>query len=154
MSHEHNKRQFLKEHKAWNPRPARVKADIFQSHPFFDPEDKVQVKYEMLRARELEGAALSDTCSQFGFSRESYRHILEHFREEGVAGLFGHKRGRQGPVKATAPVRDFICSEHVRDNSLTAEELAQRCAQEFEIVISRRTVFRVLEEKDRDKKKR
>ena len=80
MSLEKPKRKILKQARAWNPHPERVKADLFKIHPFFDPEDKVQVKYEMLRAREVEGDGLSETCSKFGFSRESYRHILERFR--------------------------------------------------------------------------
>ena len=73
---------------------------------------------------------------------------------EGIPGLFGHKRGRKGPVKATEELRGFIRSEHTRDRSLTAEDLARRCYQEYGVTISRRTVFRILEKDNEDKKKR
>ncbi len=154
MNKKQNKRQILNQAKALNLHPEHVTAAIFKTHPFFDSEDKVQVKYEMLRAREVEGALLTKTCSIFGFSRESYRHIRQRFYLEGIAGLFGHKRGRKGPLKATEELRGFIRSEHTRDRSLTAEDLARRCYQEYGVAISRRTVFRILEKDDGYKKKR
>lgn len=153
MSLEKPKRKILKETRAWNPHPERVKADLFKAHPFFDPEDKVQVKYEMLRAREVEGEGLSETCLKFGFSRESYRHILERFRLEGLAGLFGHKPGRKGPVKATERVQDFIHGERSQDGSLTADELVSRCGEQCGVSLSRRTVFRILAATPESKKK-
>ena len=154
MSTNQNKRRILQQAKAWNPHPDHVTVTAFKTNPFFDPEDKVQVKYEMLRAREVEKAHLTETCSKFGFSRESYRHIRQRFYMEGIAGLFGHKRGRKGPLKATEELRGFIRSEHTRDRSLTAEALAIRCYQEYGVTISRRTVFRILEKDDGYKKKR
>lgn len=153
MNSKETKRQLLKEVKAWNLYPENVKAEIFHTHPFFDPEDKVQVKYEMMRARETEGIPLKQVCSQFGFTRESYRHILERFHSEGIGGLFERKRGRQRPVKAKEQIQDYIWSEHFRDKSLTADQLAQHCYQEFGVSISRRTVFRILEKHRRHKKK-
>jgi transposase len=153
MSVEKPKPKILKQARAWNPHPERVKADLFKSHPFFDPEDKVQVKYEMLRAREVDGDGLSETCSKFGFSRESYRHILDRFRLEGIAGLFGHKPGRKGPVKATEGVAEFIHGERSRDGSLSADELASRCGEECGVSLSRRTVFRILAATPESKKK-
>jgi len=153
MSLEKPKRKSLKQARAWNPHPERVKADLFKSHPFFDPEDKVQVKYEMLRAREVERDGLSETCVKFGFSRESYRHILERFRLEGLAGLFGHKPGRKGPVKATERVQDFIHGERSRDGSLSADELVSRCREGCGVSLSRRTVFRILAATPESKKK-
>ena len=153
MSLEKPKRKILKQARAWNPHPERVKADLFKIHPFFDPEDKVQVKYEMLRAREVERDGLSETCLKFGFSRESYRHILERFRLEGLAGLFGHKPGRKGPVKATERVADFIHGERSRDASLSADELVSRCGEECGVSLSRRTVFRIIAATQESKKK-
>jgi len=106
----------------------------------------------MLRAREVERAPLTETCSKFGFSRESYRHISRRFYLEGIPGLFGHKRGRKGPIKATEELRGFIRLEHTRDRSLTADDLASRCYQEYGVTISRRTVFRILEKDNEEKK--
>jgi len=153
MSLEKPKRKILKQARAWNLHPERVKAELFKIHPFFDPEDKVQVKYEMLRAREVDGDGLSETCSKFGFSRESYRHILNRFRLEGIAGFFGHIPGRKGPVKATERVQDFIHGERSRDGNLSADELVSRCGEECGVSLSRRTVFRILAATPESKKK-
>ena len=148
------KQAILLQAKALNLHPEKVRSALFQAHQFFDPSDKVQVKYEMLRAREVEGVALSAACVEFGFSRESYRHILRRFSREGMAGLFEQKRGRKGPVKATQEVRAFIRGEREKEDSLSVEQIIHRCQKELQITISRRTVFRIFEEEQPSKKKR
>ena len=43
------KGEALREHATLNPHPEQVTDALFQTQPFFDPRDLVQVKYEMLR---------------------------------------------------------------------------------------------------------
>lgn len=150
------KRQRLQQVRALHPHPDRVRAPLFDDHAFFDPLDSVQVKYELLRQREVDGAPLGRSCEQFGFSRESYRQILERFRREGMAGLFGRKRGRRGPLKVNDELRQLIGSEHHSDPTLSPEQLAQRGEQRTGIGVSRRTIYRILGEtaSTRRKKKR
>lgn len=154
MSSQRSKRSALQQVRAWNPDPGHVKADRFATHPFFDPEDKAQVKYEMLRHREVERAPLEVSCREFGFTRESYRHLLERFRSEGMGGLFERKRGRRNPLKANDQVRRVLRHEHARDPSLGAEALARLCHEQSGVSISRRTVYRVLADGGAEKKKR
>jgi transposase len=154
MSDREQKRQVLKQARALNAHPERVRAPAFSTHPFFDPEDKAQVKYEMLRAREVEGASLTEACRLYGFTRESFRHILARFRREGIRGLFDLKRGRREALKATAQVREFIRSERQRQREVSAEQLMERCRAELGVALSRRTVFRILEQEVGSKKKR
>lgn len=153
MNPREQKRRILREARAFNPQPERVKAAAFATHPFFDAEDKVQVKYEMLRARELEGVGVTRACAQFGFSRESYRQILRRFRQEGIPGLFGQKRGRKTPLKATAQIREFLRAERDRQSGSSVQELIARCRDERGVALSRRTVFRILAEETVGKKK-
>jgi len=153
MNEKEQKRQVLKQARALNAHPERVRAPLFTDHPFFDPEDKAQVKYEMLRVREVDRLLINETCRLYGFTRESYRHILARFRREGIEGLFERKRGRRGPLKATARVREFIHAERRRQAGLSAEDLIERCRKELGVVLSRRTVFRILEAEDGSKKK-
>jgi transposase len=153
MNDRKQKRQVLKQARALNAHPERVRSPLFADHPFFDPEDKAQVKYEMLRVREVEGASLTEACRLYGFTRESYRHILARFRQEGIGGLFERKRGRRGPLKATDRVREFIHAERRRQAELSAEDLIERCREELGVVLSRRTVFRILEAEEGSKKK-
>ena len=46
---EQTKRSFLRRQGTLNPRPREVTHEIFQESEFFDPEDLLQVKYEMHR---------------------------------------------------------------------------------------------------------
>ena len=154
MSSQRSKRSALQRARAWNPAPEHVKADLFVTHPFFDPEDKAQVRYEMLRRRELERAPLEESCREFGFTRESYRHLLERFRSEGMGGLFNRKPGRTNTLKTNDQVRRLLRREHHRDPSLRPEDLARLCHEQFGVSISRRTVYRVLADGGADKQKR
>lgn len=148
------KQQALKDVGAFYSAPERVRAPLFLSHPFFDPEDKVQVKYEMLRHREVEAGGLLESCRQFGFTRESYRHIRERFVAEGMSGLFERKRGRRGALKVKDEVRTFLLNERVREPGLSPEEVSRRCFQQTGVKISRRTIYRVWGQEEPAKKKR
>ncbi len=156
QSNKKSKREALRGVGALNSHPERVVDRLFKEHPFFDPEDKAQVKYEMLRRREVEDEQLQDACGRFGFTRESYRQILMRFRSEGLLGLFDRKRGRQGPVKLTDKVRLFLHHEHERHPELNVDELVHRCEEETGVLISRRSAYRALSELDpgEQKKKR
>ena len=153
MNDRKQKRQVLKQARALNAHPEQVRAPLFADHPFFDPEDKAQVKYEMLRVREVEGASITEACRLYGFTRESYRHILARFRQEGIGGLFERKRGRRGPLKATDRVQEFIRAERRRQAGLSVEDLIKRCREQLGVILSRRTVFRILEAEEEGKKK-
>ena len=56
--------------RAWNPHPEKVKAPLFASHAFFDPEDKAQVKYEMLRAHVVDGVSVRLDDAALAFTAE------------------------------------------------------------------------------------
>src|SRR6476646_10065206 len=43
------KRQALRQQASLNPHPEHVRDELFQGNDFFDADDLVQVKYEMLR---------------------------------------------------------------------------------------------------------
>jgi transposase len=154
MSSRKSKRHALQELRAWNAHPEKIKAKLFASDPFFDPEDKAQVKYEMLRCREIEMSPLAVACREFGFTRESYRHILERFRSEGMGGLFGQKRGRRRPLKANNDVRILLHAAHTQDPSWGPDQLARHCQEKIGVTLSRRTVYRILADEGERKKKR
>lgn len=156
MDSREQKRQILKQARGLNEHPEQVRAPLFLRHPFFDPYDKVQVKYELLRAREVEGVSLTEACRRYGFTRESFRHILARFQAEGISGLFDRKRGRRGPVKATEAVRAFLRAEREKQEHPSVQQLIERCQSELGVSVSRRTVFRILdaEQEEADGKKK
>ena len=63
MPKAHPKRRFLEDMGALHQHPERVRAEIFERHRFFDSLDKVQVKYEMLRAQWI---GISIAATQLG----------------------------------------------------------------------------------------
>ena len=144
MSKRHPKRQFLEESGALHRHPDRIRARIFQVHRFFDPLDKVQVKYEMLRAHAIDGRSVVAVSEEFGFSRETYYTTLEAFETGGVAWLADGKSGRPGPLKLTEKAAVWVRELHRRQPTLSGREIAERLAVELGIEVHRRTIERQL----------
>jgi hypothetical protein len=48
-NHNHSKQQILKKRRCLNPKPKQVKDELFEKCTFFDSNDLIQVKYEMIR---------------------------------------------------------------------------------------------------------
>lgn len=140
----HPKRSFLEEAGALLEHPERVRAELFERYRFFDPLDKVQVKYEMLRACGVDGRAVASVAREYGFSRETYYVTLAAFRECGVVGLADGKRGRQGPMKLTEAATSWVLDQHRHHPSQSCRQLAERLAEELGIEVHRRTIERLL----------
>lgn len=144
MAKTHPKRQFLQEAGALHPQPERVRARLFQRHRFFDPLDKVQVKYEMLRAHAVEEQSVVSVAEEFGFSRETYYAVLAAFEAYGVPGLADGKPGRPGLWKLTDEAVAWVHALHRQEPRLSGREIARRLAAEFGIEVHKRTIERLL----------
>ncbi len=144
MPKPHPKRQFLEEVGALHLHPERVRAELFEQDRFFDPLDKVQVKYEMLRAHAVEARSVVTVSEEFGFSRETYYLVLASFRARGVPGLVDGKSGRPGPLKLTDDVVEWIYDLHRRRPEFSGREIAERLAEERSVEVHRRTIERLL----------
>ncbi len=132
-----------------NPRPEAVANELFTTHPFFDPHDRAQVKYEMLRSQQLESLSVSEACRQFGFSRESFYQIRTAFSEQGFAALLPGKPGRKGPSKLKDEALRFALEQHERHPQLDPASVAARVRERFGIDVHRTTVMRALKKKRR-----
>ncbi len=66
------RQQALEAHGAAHPHPQTVADPLFHDSAFFDPNDLVQVKYEMLRSVEKDGRAVAEAAEAFGLSRPVY----------------------------------------------------------------------------------
>jgi len=144
MAKRHPKRQFLEEAGALNRHPDRVRARVFQAHRFFDPLDKVQVKYEMLRAHAVDGRSVVEVSEEYGFSRETYYTTVDAFEAGGVAWLADGKAGRPGLWKMTEEAVQWARELHRRQPRLSGREIAERLAVEFGIEVHRRTIERLV----------
>ncbi|MCA1678104.1 MAG: helix-turn-helix domain-containing protein, partial [Actinobacteria bacterium] len=80
-----------------HPAPEAVVAEPFRSHPsFFAAFDKVQVKYEMLRANVLGDQTATAAAAAHGYSRASFYLVSAAFEQAGMVGLVDERPGRRG----------------------------------------------------------
>src|SRR5215469_16360477 len=74
--------------------PQAVAAPLFNGHEiFFDATDKVQVKYEMLRAHVVDGTEVTLAAATHGYSRAAFYLVAASFEERGMLGLLDERRG-------------------------------------------------------------
>lgn len=131
-----------------NRHPESVRAELFKMD-FFDPCDRAQVKYEMLRSHTVDGDPVAEACRQFGFSRESFYQIQEAFREFGFSSFLPGKRGRKGPVKLKGEVLEFVLEKKKENPDIAPAQLAALIKEHFGIEIHRTTVMRGMKKKRR-----
>jgi transposase len=138
------KRRFLRQQGTLNPRPQRVRHESFQDSEFFDPEDLLQVKYEMLRQVEIDLQAVSQAAKAFGFSRPSFYQAQSAFQDSGLAGLLPRKRGPRAGHKLTPELMQFVFELRFSEPGLTSPQLAERVRERFGVSIHPRSIDRQL----------
>lgn len=139
-----SKRRALREQACLNPRPQTVHDELFQDSDFFDPEDLVQVKYEMLRRVQQDGHPVAKAAAAFGFSRPSFYQAQSCFEQEGLAALVPRKRGPKRPHKLTQEVVEFLVQQRRQDPALRAPALAGLVEEKFGTAVHPRSVERSL----------
>jgi len=134
------RRRTLEQAGLLHPRPEAVSAPLFDGRePFFLALDKVQVKYEMLRARLLDGLSATAAAEQHGYSRAAFYLITAAFDEAGMRGLLDEPRGRRGPLKLTPKVLAFLASAN---RGVSGAQLALEVERRFGVSLHRRTIER------------
>jgi transposase len=142
---ENQKRQALRDSGTLNPHAETVSDELFVEHEFFDPDDLVQLKYEMLRRVRVDDVSVSSAARAFGLSRPTYYKAQADYEGGGLCGLLPAKRGPRRAHKLSEPVMEFVSSELAADSSLRAPELARRIKQRFDLDVHPRSVERALE---------
>jgi transposase len=130
-----------------NPAPEKVSDSKFQGSEFFDPQDLVQVRYEMLRRVSVDNLPVTQATAEYGVSRPTYYQSKASFDESGVPGLVPRKRGPRGPHKLQGELLAFVEKHVVPGEPIGARELAKLIRQEFSIKVHPRTIERALREK-------
>ncbi|HXJ41346.1 MAG TPA: helix-turn-helix domain-containing protein [Bryobacteraceae bacterium] len=146
------KRSLLRRQGVLHPHPEAVSAALFQDSSFFDPDDLVQVKYEMLRRVQAEQTPVSQAAHEAGLSRPSFYQSQAALKQSGLAGLIPQKPGPHGAHKLTAPVLDFLERQRASQPNLKYAELARLVKAQMGVTVHPRTVERVLSR--RQKKRR
>jgi transposase len=138
------KTQTLKANGTFNPHAQRVRDPLFQEQAFFDPHDRLQVKYEMLRRVRVDGWTVARAAAVFGFSRLSFYHIQRAFAHHGLSGLVGRQRGPKRGYKLTPAVIEAIQAWRAEEPPVSTQTLVERVAQRFQVSVHPRSIERTL----------
>lgn len=134
------RRRSLEQAGLIHPRSEAVTAPLFDGREtFFLSLDKVQVKYEMLRAHLVDGLSATVAAEQHGYSRAAFYVVTAAFDAAGMQGLLDERRGRHGPLKLTPEIVDFLASA---ESNLSGAQLAQLVLHRFGVSLHRRTIER------------
>lgn len=138
------KRSLLRANRTLNPRPEDVKHSAFQDSEFFDADDLLQVKYEMLRLVEIDKQPVSQAAKAFGMSRPSFYQAQVAFQEAGLAGLLPHKRGPRSGHKLTPELMTFVEQLQAAEPGISSARLADRIRERLAISVHPRSIDRQL----------
>lgn len=138
------KREVLRQQGTLNPQAQDVTHPLFQQSAFFDPQDLLQVKYEMLRQVRTENQTVRQAALAFGFSRPSFYQAQTAFEQGGLPGLLPRKRGPRHAHKLTAAVMKFLAQARAAEPSLSTPELAQQVEKHFGVRVHPRSIERRL----------
>jgi transposase len=138
------KRSYLREQGTLNPRPKEVRHESFRDSDFFDAEDLLQVKYEMLRQVDVDKQSVSQAAKTFGFSRPSFYQAQAAFQEAGLTGLLPQKRGPRSGHKLTPELMQFVAQLQLAEPTISSSQIAERIAQRFGVSVHPRSIERQL----------
>ncbi len=147
-----SKRDSLKRHGILNPHPGRVTDPLFQAGEFFDADDVVQVKYEMLRRVRIDKEPVSQSAWAFGFSRPTYYQAEADFQRDGLFGLLPEKRGPRRGHKLTPEVLEFAGHLRSSDASLRSLDLVAAIQKRFGITAHPRSLERALARQEKKRR--
>jgi len=140
----------LKKQGLLNSNADLVKDQRFHQDDFFDPEDFVQVRYEMLRSVKQKERRANDAAFAFGVSRATFYQAQTAFEQQGIVGLIPRKRGPRSAHKLTDQVITFVKRQLEGDPSLSSAQLAKIVGKQYRISVHARSIERALQ---RQKKK-
>jgi len=142
----------LKKEGTLHPSPEKVQADLVAQSPFFDANDLVQMKYEMLRSVSAEQQPAAEAARMFGLSRVAYYHARSQYENHGLAGLLPRRRGPKRPHKFNAEVMAFINEQlAAADGPPNWELLSKQIEGRFGITVHPRSVERAVKRKKNSK---
>jgi len=138
------KGNHLRKNATLNPHSEQVSDALFQIHPFFDPRDLVQVKYEMLRRVIVDGHSVGAAAAAFGFSRVRWYQLRQRFAGDGLVGLLPQRKGPRQASKLSEEILTFVLQTLQAEPELRITEVPIRVAQQFGVSVNLRSIERAL----------
>jgi len=146
------KEEKLKRWGTLNPRPETVTDPLFESDPFFDARDLIQVRYEMVRRVQVGRLPVTVAARVFGCTRQTFYKAKGALEEHGLSGLVPKKRGPRGPHKLKGEALAAVLTAKQHDPSLSPAALADMVLQRFGLSVHSRTVGRVLAKQEKKRR--
>ena len=141
------RRRALKQAGVLHPQPSEVTDPLFtEQGEFFQADDLLQVRYELLRAHQSGDVSVVALCRRYGVSRQTFYNLLEKFVQGGTAGLLPKPPGPKGPSKLTPDVVTLVRAELARDPTVAGAPLAATIREILGVELHKRTVERLLRE--------
>jgi len=136
--------EALREHGCLNPRPEVVNDELFVTTDFFDPNDLLQLKYELVRRVQVEGQPVSRAAQSFGLSRPTVYQALSAFEQGGLVALQPKKPGPRRAHKLGEEVVDFIEDTRADTPHVGTGELVVAVKDRFGLSVHPRSIERAL----------
>ena len=138
------KAEALRQQGVLHPNPKVVLDEAFRRGEFFDPRDRVQVRYEMLRRHRIEGQSVKAVSAAFGMSRQAFYTTEAVFEDQGIAGLLPRRRGPRRAHKCTDEILDFVEQLRGEPSAGDGENVAEAIHRRFAVSINPRSIERAL----------
>jgi len=136
--------EALRAARSLNPHPEAVVDAEFAAAEFCDARDLVQVKYEMVRRVQIDGASVVRAAAAFGFSRPSYYQAAAALEDGGLPALVPAKPGPRRAHKLTEEVLEHAEALLAGDASLRPAGLVEPLARRFGVRVHPRSIERAL----------
>ena len=139
------KQQRLQQAGTLNATPEKILDPMFTvAGDFFDAQDLLQVRYEMIRVVRIEHVTLAEAAKRFGVSRPTCFRMTKAFDRGGLQGLIPAPRGPRGPHKITPQMLDFVVEYKSRHGRVGARRLVPLIEQRFGITVHPRGLEKAL----------
>ena len=144
------KKEALARDGALNPRPEAIRDPLFVGNPFFDPDDLLQVRYEMVRRHRVDRVGVSEVAESYGVSRPTFYKSQSALDAGGLSALLPHQRGPKGGHKISADVLAFAAGFKVDHPEATTAQCLDAIGVRFGVKAHRRSLERALARKKKD----
>jgi transposase len=139
------KRQALLQSGTLNKSAAKVVDPKFKNMAFFDPNDILQVKYEMLRSAQKDGARIQQASKTFGFSRITFYKTEKAFKKSGLVGILPQKKGPRRAHKLSGEVMEFVSQLIEQKPDIKSDVIREEIKDRFNLSVHRRSIERAIE---------
>ena len=139
------KRQALLQSGTLNKSAAKVVDPKFKNMAFFDPNDLLQVKYEMLRSVQKDSARIQQASKTFGFSRITFYKTEKAFKKSGLAGLLPRRKGPCRAHKLSGEVMEFVSQLIEQKPDIKSDVIREEIKDHFNLSVHKRSIERAIE---------